>query len=136
MSKTVTTPIDKFAHIMDLTLQAYGEEVMKLTQGVVDAVGREGAKAVTATSKQAVHSRTYHKGWTYTRQVDSHNRLLAYGVIHNKTEYRLVHLLEKSHVARNGTGRTFGKTEPHPHVRPVEEQIIAKLGDDIVRAIK
>ena len=137
MSKAVQTPVEKFSHILDITLEAYADEVFILTQGVIDAIGKEGAKAVSANAKKAVHSRTYHKGWTYSSQrPKNHHKRETTGVIYNQTEYRLAHLLERSHVMSNGTNRNFGMSKAHPHIEPVEQEIIDKISDKLMRAIK
>ena len=51
--------------------------------------------------------------------------------IYNKTDYQLTHLLEKSHLTRNG-----GKTTPQVHIAPVEEQCIREFEDKITRKIE
>ena len=131
------TPIEKFANIIEITLEAYAEEIWSVTQSAIDTLGREAAKAVQANAKTAVHSRTYHKGWTYTAQrPKGHHRLEETGVVHNKTEYQLAHLLEKGHVTRNGTGRTYERTPAHPHIAEVEQMLIDKFEREIVKAIK
>ena len=132
------TPVEKFANILDITLQAYADDVWAITQGVIDALGKEGAKAVSANAKTALdHPHGYPKGWKYSpSRPAGHHRLEKTGVIHNATEYRLAHLLEWSHPMRNGTGRTFGMSKARPHIEEVEQMIIEKFEQDLVRAIK
>lgn len=131
-----STPADKFAHIIELTLQAYEQDVWSITKETVDTLGAEAAKAVSANSKRAVKSRTYHKGWTYTSERRNHHKREKTGVVHNKTEYRLAHLLEFGHVTRNGTGRTFRPTPAHPHIAEIEQMVIDKFERELMKAIQ
>lgn len=132
------TPIDKFAHILELTLEVYGNDVWSITQETIDTLGKEGAKAVSANAKTALdHPHGYPNGWKYTADRPAgHHRLEKTGVIHNATEYRLAHLLEWSHPMRNGTGRTFGQSKARPHIEEVEQMITEKFERELVRAIQ
>lgn len=57
----------------------------------------------------------YSKGWTSARE--SKGKFRKAEVIHNKTDYRLTHLLENGHMKRDGTGRT----RAFPHIEPTRE---------------
>ena len=133
-----TTPIDKFAHIIELTLEAYAQDVWSVTQETIDTLGKEAAKAVQANAKQVLkRPHNYPKGWTYTAQrPKGHHALEKTGVVHNKTEYRLAHLLERSHVMRNGTGRTFGRSKARPHIAEVEQMLVETFEREVVKAIQ
>ena len=132
------TPTEKFAHIIEITLEAYAQDVWSITQETIDTIGREAAKVVSANAKRVLdHPHNYPKGWTYTAQrPKTHHALEKTGVVHNKTEYRLAHLLERSHVMRNGTGRSFGPSKARPHIAEVEEMVTEKFEREIMRAIQ
>lgn len=65
----------------------------------------------------------YRKGWRAKRVGDKF-------IIHNKTEYRLTHLLENGHAKRSG-----GRVEGIPHIRPAEQEAINEFLQRIERAI-
>lgn len=128
------TPIDKFSASIDEILTEYAYEVEKGTQEVIDKVGKEAATAVKQNAKQVLdHPHKYPQGWTWKPE---HTRTGALGYVNNKTEYRLTHLLEKSHVMRNGTGRSFGPSKARPHIAEVEQMVIDKVEKGIVEVIK
>lgn len=127
------TPIEKFADALQDILTQYAEDVQKGMQEAIDEVGKSAATAVKQNAKQAVHSKKYHSGWTYTAE---HDRTGALGHVHNRTEYQLAHLLEKGHVTRNGTGRTFRPTPAHPHIQEVDDMVADTVERKIIQVIK
>ena len=131
------TPVDKLADTIDQILNEYADNIWAITQETIDTLGKEGAKAVRANAKQKLdHPHGYPKGWKYTADKSKGRRREKTGVIHNATEYQLAHLLEFSHPMRNGTGRTFGSSKARPHIAEVEQMIVEKLENELVRAIK
>ena len=125
------TPLDKFQQKCEQILQEYGEEVEEMTKEVADKLGKAAADTVkqNAQTKLKNKPKTYHKGWTYTPQ---HTNLGAHGWVHNKTDYQLAHLLEKGHVTRNGTGRTYKPTPAYPHIKEVDDWV----ADEFEKMIK
>lgn len=132
------TPVEKFAHIIELTLEVYAQDVWNVTQATIDTLGREAAKAVKANAKQVLkRPHNYPSGWTYTAErPKGHHALEKTGVVHNAKEYRLAHLLEFSHPMRNGTGRTYGSSKARPHIAEVEQMLIDTFEREVVKAIK
>ena len=88
----------------------------------IDKAAKEAAEKAVETLKVTSPKDTvdYRKGWTY-------RKLRGKYIVHNKTDYQLTHLLEKSHVLRNG-----GRSRPQVHIKPVEEQAI----EDFVRKVE
>lgn len=115
------TPLDQFSKKCEQILQEYGNEVTELTKELADSIGKTAANTIKANAKSKLKTTKYYKGWTYTPQ---HTRMGADGWVHNKTDYQLTHLLEKGHVTRNGTGRTFKPTPAYPHIKEVEDWVI------------
>lgn len=114
-------------------LAEYGEEVYEVAGTAVDQVSEE---AVTKLQSSGSFGGTgaYKRDWTSTDEPVG--RLKKKRIIHNADHYRLAHLLEKGHVIRNGTGRTFGRTNAYPHIKPVEEWAIAELPKRVEELIK
>jgi len=125
------TPLDKFQQKCEQILADYGEYIWGLTKDVADAVGKAAADAVkqNAQTKLKNKPKKYHKGWTYTSEPP--RKYHADGWVHNKTDYQLAHLLEKGHVTRNGTGRTYKPTPAYPHIKEVEEWVEKEFVDAI-----
>lgn len=109
-------------------LEEYGEDVYQVLDGCVDSVAEEAKEKLQAVGSFAPGgnpSGDYSKAWINEKlQV---KRLNSKNVVHNEDHYRLTHLLEKGHVIRNGTGRTFGKTGEYPHIAPVNDWANAEL---------
>lgn len=120
--------------ILDINdiLAGYGDDIQTLIQDEVVKIAKEGVKTLRATSpknKRATANRgRYAKGWSIKKQVKVGS---VHCVIHNKKDYQLTHLLEKSHLKRNG-----GKTKPIVHIAPVEEQCISEYIKNVENGIR
>lgn len=68
----------------------------------------------------------YNRGWK-VMQTKTDKRYHRKATIHNATDYRLTHLLEKGHALVNG-----GRTRAFPHIAPVAE----KCEDGLVQNIR
>lgn len=93
-------------------------------QAVFDEVGKEAVKMLRETSpvnQRGKHSGRYAKGWVYESGKSTvNNRNKVKGVIRNKTDPQLTHILEYGHpLVRNG--QVVGNVEPIEHIRPVAE---------------
>lgn len=70
----------------------------------------------------------YNKGW----KIDlKKKKSSVMSIIHNKTKYRLVHLLEKGHALVGG-----GRTRAFPHVAPVAEKAEKELLENIKKRVE
>lgn len=102
-------------------LQAIGVAVDDDMQQVFDEVGKEAAKKLKETSpvnEKSKHKGRYAKGWTYEK--GKRYRGKAVGVVRNKTDPQLTHLLEYGHpLVRNG--KVVGNVDAIEHIRPVAE---------------
>lgn len=67
---------------------------------------------------------SYAKGWTVSN-------INSKQVVHNKTDYRLTHLLENGHAKVNG-----GRVDGIPHIRPAEEKAIEDFSNAVKEALK
>ena len=119
--KKTIKPINLEATIQEL-LNEYGDDVYKCLDKSVDEVAEEAKLKLQQVSSFAPGgnpSGAYSKSWINEKLPVK--RLESKQVVHNEDHYRLTHLLEKGHVIRNGTGRTFGRTGEYPHIAPVND---------------
>lgn len=117
-------------------LSEYGDEVYEVLDDCVNEVAEEAAdklKQVDHFAPGGHPTGAYSKSWKNEKQPTG--RLTTKQVVHNLEHYRLTHLLEKGHVIRNGTGRTFGRTGKYPHIAPVDEWANAELPAKVEREI-
>ena len=131
-----STDYGTLARTIQDELQNLGIEVDDETQAVFDEVGKEAVKKLKATSpvnEKSPQKGRYAKGWTYEK--GKRYRGKAVGVVRNKKDPQLTHLLEYGHpIVRNG--EVVGYAEAKEHIRPVadwcadeiETKISKKLG--------
>lgn len=104
-------------------LRAVDVEMTEETQAIFDQVGQEAAKMLRETSPvnpKGKHSGRYAKGWVYEKGKGSYNFHKCAGVVRNKTDPQLTHLLEYGHpLVRNG--KVVGNVPEQPHIREVAE---------------
>lgn len=103
-------------------LETYTNEV---TEGMEEAkveVAKETVKELKSTSPKLTGD--YAKGWARKKVGNAQ-------IVHNRTDYQLTHLLEKSHVQRDGSRST-----PSPHIEPAEEQAIREYLERTEKVIR
>lgn len=124
MAQSNKVSIDQLASEVDTVLMMYASNVQTKTKTFLKALSKETAKEITANvAKAGIKDRRkkYAKAWQSTEE---HGRFY----VHNKTEYRLAHLLEKGHpIVRNGV--VVGRAKAFPHIKPAEEKLIKKCDD-------
>ena len=129
MAQSNKVSIDGLASEMDAILTMYVANVETKTKTFLKALSKETAKEITANvAKAGINDRRkkYAKAWQSTEE---HGRFF----VHNKSEYRLAHLLEKGHpIVRNGV--VVGRARAFPHIKPAEEKLIKKC-DDLVKEL-
>lgn len=116
-------------------LNRYTEEVENRVAAAVIEVGNLGAKelqGITQVDESNVW-KNYPRGWTTENKRRKGQQTSE---IHNKTYYRLTHLLENGHVIKNGTGRTYGNTRAFPHIQAVDKKSVELLDKKIREAIE
>lgn len=109
-------------------LQNLGVQVSDDMQAVFDEVGKEAAQKLRQTSPKnpkGKHSGRYAKGWTYEKGKRTRNNS-AVGIVRNKTDPQLTHLLEYGHpLVRNG--KVVGNVEEREHIRPVADWVADEI---------
>lgn len=113
---------DSLAKEIAKALSEYSEEL----ENEVDEIGKEVADEAVDELKQTSPKRygKYAKSWKAKR-----NKKGSYVIYNGPTTYRLTHLLENSHLLRNG-----GRSKAQPHIKPVEEKVIENFEKRIKEA--
>ena len=113
------SPIDLSSTIGAL-LKEYGEDLYNVVNESVKEVTDEATDKLKAVNHWANEGSGKYAG-SWTNDEVRKTRVSQKMVVHNEQHYRLTHLLEKGHVIKNGTQRTFGKTGKYPHIAPVND---------------
>lgn len=121
---------------LNAVLTEYGNDVYKVLDGAVIDVSEKAAQKLRGVTswKNSKPSSDYSKSWTVGEE--RAGRLGVKLIVYNDGHARLTHLLEKGHVSRNGTGRTFGRVQAYPHIAPVNEWVVDELQKEVERRIQ
>lgn len=116
-------------------LQAIGVAVDDDMQEVFDEVGKEAVKRLRETSpvnEKGKHSGRYAKGWAYEK--GKRYRGKSVGVVRNKTDPQLTHLLEYGHpIVRNG--QTVGNYAGNDHIRKTAEWVAKEVENKLTKKL-
>lgn len=108
-----------FSEVVNHILDNYNNDVFYEVSEAIDEVSKEAVRKLKKESKAQFGDGEYAKGWMRTLEK---GRLRVAATVHGKKPtYQLAHLLEKGHVTRNGTGRTYTPTPAHPHIEAVNQ---------------
>ena len=120
-------------------VKSFGQEIAKSLQDWTQDVQYEVVMATDEKAKKLVKllkanspklTKSYSKGWRSKRETD--NRTYYIRKIHNKTDYRLTHLLENGH----GKGHNQKKeVKAIKHIEPNYEAIEREFEQAIIDAI-
>lgn len=135
MASKKIKPIDFDKAIMDV-LSQYGEQVNEVMGESIDSVSKQAVEKLQSVQTFAPNGNptgAYSASWK-AEEVKT-GRLSQKRVIHNQEHYRLTHLLEKGHVLKNGTGRTFGRVPAYPHIADVNDYVAQELPKEIERRL-
>lgn len=114
-------------------LENYVEDIEEDVKDTVTEVAKEAKQELIQTSPRSGIARDtkYYKGWAIRNSGRTRNKHYYGKTVWNKTNYQLTHLLEFGHATRNG-----GRTNPQPHIRPVEEKYGTKFADLLEKKIR
>lgn len=135
MASKKVKPIDFDKAIKDV-LSQYGDQVNEVMGESIDSVSKQAVEKLQSVQTFAPNGNptgAYSASWK-AEEVKT-GRLSQKRVIHNQEHYRLTHLLEKGHVLKNGTGRTFGRVPAYPHIEDVNEYVAQELPKEIERRL-
>ena len=120
---------------IDKILTEYTDEVKKATQLSINKVAKETVSKLKSSSPK--HTGSYANDWASRKADKPLSQGIDGRVVYNK-QGQLTHLLEYSHVIRNGHG-TYGRTSPGHgqviHIRPVEEWAKTALDEEIQKRL-
>lgn len=127
-------PIDLSATV-DAILAEYGDDVFDVLGVAIKETSEEAMnelRSVQTFSPNGNPSGRYSRSWDLMqRQV---SRLQTEAVVYNEEHYRLTHLLENGHALKRG-GRTYGRVQAYPHIKPVndkaQETVVEKVEEMI-----
>ena len=129
------TAIDKLNETIAGMLSEYGEDVTKNVDEIAEKIGKEGVKALRRKSRETFPVRrgrkttgNYAKGWKM--QVEK-ERLKTTVILYNDHP-ALPHLLENGHATKNQTGKTYRRTPGHPHIAPVEKELVETFKREVL----
>jgi hypothetical protein len=107
-------------------LNDYSSDIQEAIIAEAEKVSKKGRDELKNTSPKRTGK--YRKGWRV--KTEKGNGFVEC-IIHNSTNYQLTHLLEHSHLTRNGR-----KTTPKVHIKPVEQACIKEYEKSVEKIIK
>lgn len=132
------TAVNQLNEAITRILNDYQGEVTENVGRIAEDVGREGVKALRRKSRETVPvkrgrktSGKYAKGWKI--QVEK-KRLSTVVTLYNDHP-ALPHLLENGHATRNQTGKSYPNTPGHPHIEPVEREIVEAFEREVMKKL-
>ena len=124
--------VDQLANEISKTLKDFEGATDEAVQGGVLDTAEEAVKELRAAdppgSGQYGSWKNYNKGWGIKA---SKSGKKTEAIVHNKTKYRLTHLLEKGHAKVNG-----GRTRAFPHIAPVADKSEKWLVENIKKRVE
>ena len=127
------TSIEKLDTALEKILQEYEDTLETDLDTITKKMGQKGAVALRQASKEKFKQRTgaYAKGWKY-----EYRKTLRYSktTIFND-HYSLPHLLEYSHVVRNGTKRVVGAYRGRPHIKPIADDLTSTYQKEVIEKL-
>lgn len=125
---------------LKITADDLSDEVHGILAEYADDIASALSDAIMLTAKETLRivkkespkrSGDYRKGWRIKRVKGGYYDRVVSAVIHNKTRYRLTHLLENGYQKATG-----GRVEGRPHIRTAEREAIRLLPELVLREIK
>lgn len=109
--------------------ETYTNEIRETIEAGIERIADETLKEVKSLSpiyegsSKKLRKSKYRRGWTTSVKRSRGNVQIT---VHNK-QYQLVHLLERGHCLKDGTGRVYGNVSAIPHVEIAEKHAEEKI---------
>lgn len=120
---------EEFVDILADFCKKYTEEACEKVESGLNKIGQEALREVKSLSpvykgkSKKLTKGKYKRGWTYS--VDKSKGKIQV-TVHNR-QYQLVHLLEKGHLLKDGTGRVYSEVPPKVHIETAEKHAEEKV---------
>ena len=121
------TEIDQMAAVIERSLNDYKDMAVDSLKKAVKRAGKTVKEEIRAHASRK--SGRYKDSWQ--TKVTHEDETSIQLVVHSPKRYMLTHLLERSHVLRNGD-----RTKARPHIKPAEEKGIKQVEDEITAALQ
>lgn len=118
--------VDGLEDAVRAELEQYASEVQEEVDSAVVRAARRCLAQIRRNSPKKTGD--YRKGW---RLRTDKTRLSIREIIHNATDWQLIHLLEFGHQKASG-----GRVEGEPHVEPAEQQAERELLTEITDILR
>lgn len=132
------TALDKLNESVNNILQEYLDETGENVGKIAEAMGKEGVKALRRKSRETFpvdRSRkstgNYARGWT----MEVKKELLKTSVTIYNDHPALPHLLEDGHRTKNQTGKEYARTPGHPHIAPIEKELVGRFEREVLKKL-
>lgn len=132
MARNKTT-IEKLDTALEKIFQEYEDTLESDLETITKKMGQKGATALRQASKENFkqHTGAYAKGWKYEyRKTRRYSKTTIYN-----DHYSLPHLLENSHVVRNGTRRVVGTYRGRSHIKPIADDLTSTYQREVIEKI-
>lgn len=113
-------------------MQELLDEYSETVKDVVAKSSEAAAKDTMKTLRSVTHPRLtgeYARGWAVKKQGEGDY------IVHNRTQYRLTHLLENGHVAANQYGSGYKRVAAIKHIEPAEQEGIRIFEEEIRKGL-
>lgn len=133
-SNSAKVDVDELAKAIQFEMDIYQhttlEDVINATTNTAKHVVKELRNAHPPGSEKYGSWDAYRKGWRATKETKVQKYRFDM-IVHNKTHYRLTHLLEKGHALIGG-----GRTQAFEHIRPIQQRAEDIFVDEIIHELE
>lgn len=130
MSKSVRVRPEQFQQAVIKALGEYGDEVNEKLEVLLKSAARETRAEIKSTAPE--NTGRYAAGWSNKAQKAGRYNLKQ--TVYNRTDYQLIHLLEKPHITWNG-GKYPSKKDHTGILERIEEEQTNKFYEEVVDSL-